>query len=77
MIADLIQAPELTATAAAVRCPGCGSARTARVAPQAQDNLLCKTCGACWHLVAGRADRVSPRQCPGCSLRRICEAAAG
>ena len=80
MIADLMQAPPFAATA--VRCPGCGSTHTAAVSTQAQDNLLCKTCGSCWHpagggAAAGGAERVSPRQCPGCGLRRICEAAAG
>ncbi len=75
MTADLMEAPEFTATA--VRCPGCGSTHTATVSTRAQDNLLCKTCGSCWHPAAGGGKRVSPRQCPGCSLRRICEAAAG
>ncbi|MGE5291123.1 MAG: hypothetical protein ACM3ML_28780 [Micromonosporaceae bacterium] len=76
MTANLMEAPEFTA-ATAIRCPGCGSTHTARVSTPAQDNLLCKTCGTCWHPVASGTERVSPRQCPGCSLRRICEAAAG
>ncbi len=75
MTADLMEAPEFAATA--VRCPGCGSTHTAQASTGVQDNLLCKTCGTCWHPVAGRAERVSPRQCPGCSLQRICLAAAG
>ena len=43
-------------TASTTRCPGCGSSHTTWVAAAAQDNLLCKTCGACWHPAAGRAD---------------------
>lgn len=77
MTADLMRAPEFTAAAVAIRCPGCGSSHTARVSTPAQDNLLCKTCGTCWHPVTGGVERVSPRQCLGCSLRRVCEAAAG
>ena len=61
----------------ATRCRGCGSSHTTWVAAAAQRNVLCKTCGACWHPAAGRIDRVDPRQCPGCSLRRICRAAGG
>lgn len=59
----------------AVRCPGCGSANTAWVDTTAQQNFLCRTCGACWHPAAGHLDRVDPLQCPGCGLRRICLAA--
>ncbi len=75
MTASLMEPPVFSATAA--RCPGCGSTRTARVSAPAQENLLCKTCGSCWHPVAGGVERVSPRQCPGCGLRRVCLAAAG
>lgn len=65
-----------TLTSAATRCPGCGSSYTAWAVTAAQQNFLCKTCGACWHPAAGRTDRVDPRDCPGCSLRRICRAAS-
>ena len=64
-------APAGTAT----RCPGCGSSHTTWVRAGAQDNFLCKTCGACWHPAAGHTDRIDPQQCPGCSLRRVCLAA--
>ncbi len=60
-----------------VRCPGCGSSYTTKVATAAGDNLLCKTCGTCWHTGFGPAARVDVRQCPGCSLRRVCTAAQG
>lgn len=75
MTADLMEAPEFAITG--TRCPGCGSTHTARVTTRAQHNLLCKTCGSCWHPVTGGPERISPRQCPGCGLRRICQAAAG
>jgi DNA-directed RNA polymerase subunit RPC12/RpoP len=75
MTAQTTGFPTLTSTA--TRCPGCGSTYTTWVDAAGQDNFLCKTCGACWHPAAGHADRVDPQQCPGCSLRRICEAANG
>jgi hypothetical protein len=75
MSADLMEAPELTGIA--IRCPGCGSFHTAAVNTAVQHNVLCKTCGSCWHLAGGNAERIDPRQCPGCALRRICTAAAG
>ncbi len=62
---------------AATRCPGCGSSHTAWVDTVAQDNVLCRTCGACWHPAAGHLERVSPQRCPGCALRRVCLAANG
>ena len=75
MTTNLMGPTGLTSTA--TRCPGCGSSHTAWVDTVAQDNLLCKTCGACWHQAAGHVDRVDPQQCPGCSLRRICAVASG
>ncbi len=73
MTAYLTPLPALTGTAP--RCPGCGSSRTTWVDAAAERNFLCKTCGTCWHPAADAADRVDPRQCPGCNLRRICLAA--
>lgn len=73
MMAFVMPSPALTGTAA--RCPGCGSSRTTWVDAKDAQNFLCKTCGACWHPASGRAERVDPRQCPGCSLRRVCRAA--
>lgn len=75
MTADLMETRGLTGTKA--RCPGCGSTHTTAVSTLTQHNVLCKTCGSCWHLAEGSAERVSPRQCPGCALRRICVAASG
>lgn len=63
------------ATTTATRCPGCGSDRTIWTQAATQHNFLCKTCGTCWHPAPGMADRVDPRGCPGCGLRRICLAA--
>jgi len=74
MTAHVMDSPALTP--AATRCPGCGSRYTTWVDAANQDNFLCKTCGACWHPAAGLVDRVDPRQCPGCSLGRVCAAAA-
>ena len=68
----------------ATRCPGCGSDQTAWVRAAGRSNLLCKTCGTCWHQAPGAARRGAVRQervdvltCPGCALRAICIAAAG
>lgn len=59
-------------------CPGCGSAHTVWVSTGAQDNLLCKTCGVCWHTaVPGRDERVDVQACPGCEFRDVCAAARG
>jgi DNA-directed RNA polymerase subunit RPC12/RpoP len=74
--------PTMPLARTGVRCPGCGSSITRPVNAAApgnppRDNLLCTTCGTCWHLTPAGAERVDPRQCPGCSLRRICTAAQG
>ena len=68
---------QLAPASTASRCPGCGSSYTTWVDTAAQENFLCKTCGACWHPAAGHVDRVDPRQCPGCSLSRSGAAASG
>jgi DNA-directed RNA polymerase subunit RPC12/RpoP len=73
--------PTMPLARTGVRCPGCGSSFTRPVsaAPGSplRGNLLCTTCGTCWHPTPAGARRADPRQCPGCSLRRICTAAAG
>lgn len=73
MVAELMEPIGLAGTAA--RCPGCGSSHTTWVAAAAADNLLCKTCGTCWHGSDGRNVRVDVRACPGCALQAICLAA--
>lgn len=77
MITELMAPPAAAGTASA--CPGCGSARTVWVRAGRLDNLLCKTCGACWRpgTADGRAVRADPRACAGCGLRAVCAAAAG
>jgi hypothetical protein len=55
-------------------CPECGHALRA-VFDGESVNLLCPTCGACWHDELGWLHRVRPETCPGCSLRGICRAA--
>ena len=62
---------------AATRCPGCGSSHTTWVSTGVQDNLLCKTCGVCWHEEHGRNGEVGVASCPGCEHRDICLVARG
>jgi uncharacterized protein (DUF983 family) len=59
------------------RCPGCGSGRTVWVSTGSQDNLLCKTCGTCWHKTEQHNDRVRVQECTGCRYRDLCLAAQG
>ncbi len=59
----------------ASRCPGCGSHHTTWVSTGTQDNLLCKTCGVCWHDEGGRNGEVSLATCPGCEYCAVCEVA--
>lgn len=73
MSADLMQ--PIGPVGAAARCPGCGSGNTVWVTAAAQSNLLCKTCGACWHPSESRAERVVALHCPGCAWRGVCAAA--
>lgn len=61
----------------ATRCPGCGSSHTTWVSAAARGNLLCKTCGVCWHMVSGHNEPVDVRECPGCEYQPICVAARG
>lgn len=61
----------------AAHCPGCGSGNTVWVRAGDQDNLLCKTCGTCWHETARRAERVHVEACAGCEHRDVCLAAQG
>ena len=77
MTAELMAPVGPVGTAAA--CPGCGSERTVWVRAGSQDNLLCKTCGACWHSgpADGPATRVNAAACAGCGLRAVCSAALG
>lgn len=55
-------------------CPECGRALRA-VFDGETTNLLCMTCGICWHDELGWIDRVDPRTCPGCSLHGVCAGA--
>lgn len=73
MYADLSEPPVLAGTGA--RCPGCDSRFATWVTAGAQPNLLCLTCGACWHASAGQWQRVSMRDCPGCDYQAVCLAA--
>lgn len=55
-------------------CPECGHGL--RVVTDGETtNLLCPTCGVCWHDELGWIRRVDPETCPGCSSRGICLAA--
>lgn len=77
MTAYLNEAQEMTGIGVAIQCPGCGSAHTTPAHTPLQDNVLCKTCGTCWHLASGSTERIDPHECPGCSWQRICIAAQG
>lgn len=56
------------------RCPECGHALRAVFDGEAT-NLLCLTCGICWHDELGWITRVDPKTCPGCSLHGVCRGA--
>jgi len=58
-----------------VHCPGCGSRYATWVSTVVQENLLCLTCGACWHATSGIWERVSMRDCAGCDYQAVCLAA--
>jgi hypothetical protein len=58
-------------------CPGCGSSHTVWVSTGVQDNVLCRTCGTCWHETGRHAQRVSVAACTGCDHREVCLAAQG
>lgn len=58
-------------------CPGCGSGHTMPVVAAGQRNMLCTTCGTCWHLTGAAPVRVHSEVCPGCPQRAICQAAYG
>jgi hypothetical protein len=60
---------------AAACCPGCGSNYATWVSTATAENLLCLTCGACWHAAAGHWARVSMRDCAGCEYQAVCLAA--
>ncbi|HXP21506.1 MAG TPA: hypothetical protein VN840_17825 [Streptosporangiaceae bacterium] len=60
---------------AAVRCPGCDSRYATWVSTSVQENLLCLTCGACWHGTGATWERVSMRDCAGCDYQAVCLAA--
>lgn len=53
-------------------CPGCGSGNVRAVIAGATSNVLCRECGCCWHLEAGRFRAVDPRACPGCLAQPVC-----
>jgi len=55
-------------------CPECGHALRV-VTDGEMANLLCPTCGACWHDELSWIHRVDPATCPGCSLRGVCRLA--
>ena len=57
------------------RCPECGHALRTVFDGEAT-NLLCLTCGICWHDELGWINRVDPKTCPGCSRHGVCRAAA-
>lgn len=57
-------------------CPRCGGRELKTVSPGAgAKNVLCRTCGACWHRKIQGIDRVDPERCPGCGFRKVCFAA--
>jgi hypothetical protein len=56
-------------------CPNCGDGHLQRVRNREVDNLLCPTCGTCWHRRGRRIERVDIFTCPGCRSRRVCIAA--
>ena len=54
------------------RCPECRRGRLSMVRTVDEVNLLCGTCGACWHAEQRRFCRVDPTVCSGCSARGLC-----
>lgn len=59
----------------AVCCPRCDSPYVTDVHTPTQQNLLCMSCGACWHRTAGQWQRVLMRDCEGCDHQAVCLAA--
>lgn len=58
-------------------CPGCGSEHLRVVSTGETNNLLCLTCGACWHGAITGVERVDPMTCRGCGHQKVCFAALG
>lgn len=57
-------------------CPECGNGRMEAVLDDdGTTNFLCRGCGCCWHAELEWSRLVDPLTCPGCSARRVCEAA--
>ena len=57
-------------------CPQCGSDELSPVTVGAVRNFVCNKCAACWHVDQETLRRVQPQECPGCSFRPMCTAAA-
>jgi hypothetical protein len=53
-------------------CPECGDGRVKAVYDGKLTNVLCPTCGACWHGEVDGISRVDPAVCPGCDSRSVC-----
>jgi len=67
---------QLGPVGSAANCPGCGSEYAIWVTAGTQDNLLCLTCGRCWHQSPGQPPaRVQMRDCAGCEYQSVCLAA--
>jgi len=56
-------------------CPECGNGRLEAVFDGETSNLLCRSCGNCWHSELSWVQRVDPATCPGCASRNVCVAA--
>ena len=57
-------------------CPRCGNGRLSVVVDaDGLSNLLCRTCGSCWHAELEWTRRVDRATCPGCAWRDVCTAA--
>ncbi|PVZ06325.1 hypothetical protein [Actinomycetospora cinnamomea] len=53
-------------------CPSCGHEPLRPVADGDRSNLLCWSCGRCWHVEMNWTSRVDPHACGTCTQQEAC-----